>query len=539
MRCAEAPKTGRHERDLRFDRTRLALLGIVALAALARLHDIDRLGIWVDEANTILSARSLSALFDKLRLDSSPPLFYVVLHFWMRVVGDASWALRLLPALIGVVLVACIAWAGRELISRRAGLWAALFAAVSPIQIFYSKQVRMYSLLPLLALLSVTFLLRTLAGGGRRDRALWIVFTILALYTHNFAVYLLLVHGALIALSGRLVPDFRSWALAGTCVALAYAPWIPVLLEQLGNQDHYAWFLEYWENAGPLAVFLHSFLSYSPEQQTVTVKYQVWRGWPTFAVVALAVFGAWRQAGRHGHAVALWPCVYLLVPMAAALLASSWLTPHYVAARVDQMMFPAFALLVGAGVAGLRPALLRVAVMAAIVAVAIASRLGDELGPVDPFVPGNPEEVLLQGERHLAEHVIDRWRPGDVILCTSLSRAPLEYYLGRARIEARLLSFPRDTAAHLGAQNDARWLGDRRALAREATDVLAEARALMGADGRLIVVRVKSPINGFLRQDPLERRFGYRQVEHLGEFRQVAINGGVIEVAIYERVPEG
>jgi len=545
MPSAEGLENERHEGSFRAGWA--APFGVVALAALVRFHDLDGLGIWVDEANTILIAgQSLPVLLDKLRLDSSPPLFYVVLHFWMRVLGDAGWALRLFSALAGVGLVAAIGWAGRELISRRVGLWAALFAAVSPIQAFYSQQVRMYALLPLLALLSVAFLVRYLGGGMRRHYALWVAFTILALYTHNFAIYLLPMDGVLIALSGRLVRGFGRWALAGALISLAYAPWIPFLLEQLGNRDHYAWFVPYWEGAGLSGIVVRSFLSYSPGQEYMLAagmgKLETWGGWPTLGVAALAAFGAWRQAlrwRRCGLADALWPSAYLLVPIGCALIVSSWLTPHYVPGRVDQMMFPAFALLVGAGIAGLRSTPLRVVVVAAIVAVAGWSRPNppDEHRPLTIPIGGVRQKFLPQGsDRELAARVVDRWRPGDVILCTSLTRASLEYYLRRAGVEAGLLSFPRDTAEHLGAQNDARWLADRPALAREAAEVMAQARALAGAHARIIVVRVQSRINGSLEDASLERRFGYEQVEHLGHFMQIG-TGALIEVAIYLSLP--
>ncbi len=545
MPAAEGPENERHAG--RFRAGWAASFAVVALAALLRFHDIDGLGVWVDEANTILIAgQSLPVLLDKLRLDSSPPFFYVVLHFWMRVFGDAGWALRLFSALVGVGLVASIGWAGRGLISRGAGLWAALFAAVSPIQVFYSQQVRMYALLPLLALLSVAFLVRYLGDGQRRHYALWVAFTILALYTHNFAIYLLPVDAVLIALSGQLLRGFGSWALAGALVSLTYAAWIPSFLDQLGSRDHYAWFVPYWEGAGLSGIVVRSFLSYSPGEEYMIAagmgKLAMWRGWPTLGVTLLAAFGAWRLAlrwRRCGLVDALWPSAYLVVPIGSALIVSSWLTPHFVPGRVDQMMFPAFALLVGAGVAGVPSASLRVVVVAAIVAVAGVSRLipPDEYRPLSIPIDGVRQKFRPQGgDRELAARVAERWRPGDVILCTSLTRASLEYYLRRAGIEASLLSFPRDTAEHLGAQDDARWLADRPALAREAAEVVAQARALAVAHGRIIVVRVQSPINESLKDAAWKRRFGYQQVEHLGHFMQIGV-GALIEVAIYQPLP--
>ena len=347
---------------------RAALPAIFGLAIAARLYEIDRLDVWVDEANLILTAKQpLAVLLDKLRLDSSPPLFYLLVHFWILLFGDGSVALRLLSVLAGVGLVGATYWAGKELISRDVGLWGAFVVAASPVQAFFSQQVRMYALLPLLALLAVAFLVRYLREGGRRDFALWLGLTVLALYTHNFSVYLLPVYAVLIALSGQLVRRFGRWLAAATFLALAYLPWIPFLLEQLANRDHYAWYLPTWRVFGPLGSIVVTFFSYSPGMEYVTfndvAQVDEWRGWPAAAVAALAALGAIVLVARYrrrGWVECLWPLVFLFVPMAGAAFLSTLLTPHYVPGRVDQMMFPAFALLVGAGLLGLRPVPLRV-----------------------------------------------------------------------------------------------------------------------------------------------------------------------------------
>ncbi len=513
-------------------RSLLALAAILALAAMARLHAIDALDIWVDEANLILTSKGpLSTLLDRLKLDSSPPLFYLVVHGWIRVFGDGSVALRMLSVVTGLALVATTFWAGRELISLEAGLWAAFFVAVSPIQAFYSQQVRMYSLAAIFALLSVVWIVRYLRDGARRDFAFWMVFTILALYTHNFAIHLLLVHAVLIVLSGSLVRRARSWLLAAAVVSLAYAPWVPILVSQLGNPDHYAWFLFYWNFFGPSGVIENTFLSYSPGAEFLTYAdigdAAVWRGRPALAVVVLAAFGLYAlvvRFGRRSLVRALWPAIFLILPMLSALTASVLLTPHYVPGRVDQMMFPAFALLVGAGLAHLRPTLLRFGAAAAILVIAMLTKL--ELYP-DYHQPG-----LRGSERDLAEMIAERWEPTDAILCTSLTRAPLEYYLGRLGVAARFISYPRDTAAHLGSQNDVRLVSNPNALRREARAVALEARSMTGSEGRLFLIRVPLKVNSLLNHERVTGHLGFLPVEDLGRFKQHG-TGAPIEARVY------
>jgi hypothetical protein len=132
---------------------------------------------------------------------------------------------------------------------------------------------------------------------------------------------------------------------------------------------------------------------------------------------------------------------------------------------------------------------------------------------------------LAGGDRRLAETIGRRAGEGDALLCTSLTRASLAYYLSRpshashARGPLPLFSFPRDTASHLGSQNDARWLADPAALGRELSQSLEAARQALGPDGRLWIARVPEEVNRGLAPPALERR-GWSPTVRLGPYQQ-------------------
>ena len=522
---------------LRPDRTRLALAATLLAALALRAVDLTATGLWIDEANGVLTAeRSLAGLLENLRLDSSPPLFYLLLHAWIALFGDSPLALRLLPVLCGTALVAATAWAGREFASSRVGLVAALYVAVSPVQVHYSQKVRMYALLPLLALVATVLLVRTLRTRSLRDEAGWLIATTLALYTHNFAVHLLPAQALLIVGSGALRREPVRFLRAAAIGALAYAPWLPTALAQLGNGDHYAWFLPYWQAWGAGGVLQRSLLSLSPGGEYVIVAGlrrlgDLWHGVLTLVCIVLAAFGIWRRvAGRPVRALALdvWPLVLFAVPLLSATALSVLGLPSFVPGRVDQMGLPAFALLVAAGLCAIEWAWLRVGLLVALVAVGTFSSLA--LRPVHGDVgwvrEGTRERRFrVEGsEAQLAEAIAARWQPGDVVVFTSLVRAPVAYYLRRAGIDGPFVSFPRDTARHLGSQNDARLLADRGALAREAAAVVARARALAAGGGRIFVVRSLAAVNAPLSDRALEVRFGLARVADLGAYAQEGVN---------------
>ncbi len=133
---------------------------------------------WYDEAFTWLTAhRPMADLITATAADVHPPLWYLL----VRLFSSPAWA-RLLPFVFSVLgLVVYVEILTRLEISDSAQICALALLVLSPMQIFYSADLRMYSLLELLVLVQIYAILT-------RRYWLWGVATLAALYTHNYAV---------------------------------------------------------------------------------------------------------------------------------------------------------------------------------------------------------------------------------------------------------------------------------------------------------------------------------------------------------------
>jgi hypothetical protein len=211
---------------------------VASLTVLAFALRVPNLGraYWIDEGISVgiasHPARQIPAL---LRLDGSPPLFYLVLHVWMRVFGTAPVATHLLPLLVSLIAVPLGYWAGRELFDRRAGLAAAALMATNPFLAWYSTETRMYPIVVVLATVGVVLAARATRERSWRDGAGAVVAFAALLYTHNWGLYLFL---ATTVVLGGLALAYRDrqlagWVAAGAgAVVLLWLPWVPTLLEQ-------------------------------------------------------------------------------------------------------------------------------------------------------------------------------------------------------------------------------------------------------------------------------------------------------------------
>lgn len=197
---------------------------VIVLGALARLRAAHAPFLAPDEALHLqmAGAPSLAEVYRGSLGNAHPPLFVLLLHGWMKIVG-ADWALRLLPVVLGVLaLGAAWSWA-RRLIGENAGLLALALLSLLPSIVLVSSELRGYALLLATSAAALAMLERGLDERSPAALAGFGVFGVLALLSHYAAFR---VVAAAVAYSAvRLIPAPRSRRLiaawASSCAALA------------------------------------------------------------------------------------------------------------------------------------------------------------------------------------------------------------------------------------------------------------------------------------------------------------------------------
>jgi hypothetical protein len=211
---------------------------LVALAALLRAPTLGR-AYWVDEGISVgIAAHPLSQIPGLLRHDGSPPLFYVLLHFWDRAFGTSQVATHLLPYTISLAVVVVAWWSARRLFGRTVALCAALLAATSPFLNWYATETRMYPLVVALGMVAVACAVRASRARSGRDFVVAVVAFVALLYAHNWSLYLFaLTLVALVAWALRRGERAQLWwiALGAGLVVVGYLPWLPTFVYQAGH----------------------------------------------------------------------------------------------------------------------------------------------------------------------------------------------------------------------------------------------------------------------------------------------------------------
>ena len=130
------------------------LLAILLVALLLRIFQLDAESLWLDEVYSVNWGNHDFVQILGLSIQNRhPPLYLLLLHYWMQLFGDSEFSVRLPSVFFGVFSVAMLYKVGTLLFNKWTGLISAFIMAISAYQIYYSQEARAYTMTILLALL--------------------------------------------------------------------------------------------------------------------------------------------------------------------------------------------------------------------------------------------------------------------------------------------------------------------------------------------------------------------------------------------------
>ena len=213
------------QRNLRF----AALIVVLAIYTAARFWNLTASCLWFDEIFSVHAAeQSWRAILHFVALDLiHPPLFYIVLKVWIAIGGESLFWLRLLPVIFSVLAIVPFSKLCREL---GFGFWTSTLAmflvSVNGSLIKYAQEVRMYSMLMCVSLMSIWLFMRYFQKG-KGMIALTLINLVLA-YTHYFGWLVIISEVTAILALQRI--KWRPVLGMLSITAVGFLPWIIAVL---------------------------------------------------------------------------------------------------------------------------------------------------------------------------------------------------------------------------------------------------------------------------------------------------------------------
>ena len=144
--------------------------------------------VWMDEAFTAsLVHTDLAGVLERSMNDTLPPLYNIVLWLMTQIFGYRLPVMKItsvIPMILTIVL-------GAVTVRRRFGfkksLLFMLFVTFMPLMLYFGVEIRMYSLGFFFATGSWIYAYETVVEPSSKNRILFILFSVLAGYSHHFA----------------------------------------------------------------------------------------------------------------------------------------------------------------------------------------------------------------------------------------------------------------------------------------------------------------------------------------------------------------
>jgi hypothetical protein len=415
----------------------VVFVGLVVTAGVV-LRFWTRSAMWLDEALTVNIARlPLHQIPGALKRDGAPPLYYVLLHFWMKVFGSSDVGARSLSGVISVATLP-VAWLAARRFAGRTAAWVVLILlASSPFAVYYATEVRMYSLVMLLTACGVLALQRALEHPRPGNLVATAAVTGLLLYSQYWALYLVaaaVVWLVLLWWRGRAALRANArWVLGAIVVGIiTFLPWVPTFYFQSRHTG------TPWAPPANYSAIINAITGFTDNQATnssagsnqgrlLAIFY--------FLLAFLAVFGAARdryhveldiRTRRPSRGMAFVVFATLAAAVTGGLLTSSAFSPRYAS-----VVYVPLLLLVGLGALTLIDVRVRTAIMA------IAAVAGLALAVENVWTPRTQAPGVAR--------VLDtEARPGDLVaFCPDQLGPSVARLVAPGRLQ--MTTFPRGT----------------------------------------------------------------------------------------------
>ena len=233
----------------------LIYLIIILLGFSLRFYNLAKESLWLDEVvGSILSAKQPINNLLNPNIDMPINAYHLILHYWIQIFGQSEFSIRFPALIFGVLSIFMIYKLGKFLFNQEVGLLSALMLAVSPFQIHYSQEVRPYSLLMLLSLISTYYFVKFIKSNdkknfhrkfslfhkilnfikNKKNIEIYIASTLMGIYTHYFIFFILIfqnIYFFMYNIKNKNVA--KNWIISQCIIVLVFLLYNPYFLKQI------------------------------------------------------------------------------------------------------------------------------------------------------------------------------------------------------------------------------------------------------------------------------------------------------------------
>jgi mannosyltransferase len=249
---------------------------LLALNLVLKFPGISANGLSLDEPFSVYNAQlDIGSLISFLNTGNNPPLFELLLHYWIGWTGIGLIAVRFLPYVFSCLSAVGVFFLGKKISSAETGLGGALLFTCSSFNMYFAHEARVYSLFTLLSCASLYYYCCLLKDKSRKGFIGLLLSNVLLLFSHYFGIW---VVGGELLLTFLLFREnkgaFRKVIIVFGGTLIVFFPLLVIFLSRVKDTLHRGT----WMKAPPLDGFYENLRKFSNE--------------PVPAVIFLVLIGA-------------------------------------------------------------------------------------------------------------------------------------------------------------------------------------------------------------------------------------------------------
>ncbi len=288
-------------------------------------------GLWRDEAFSVfLAERGIAGIVTTTVHDFNPPLYYILLYFWMGIFGQSEVSIRSISVIFFVLSVFCV-YEVFKLVFKKSHFQSAIYTTIfafNPLLVYYAFEARMYTMLLFFALASTYFLLKN-------ESKYYLLVVLLGLYTHFFMMLVVASQFLyLVLVEWRNEKQFlkNQFLRLQVVSGLLFIPWLVYFLSQNSSVSGEFWIEQLKDEENKLIpAYLFSGMDkdyYAPVEWNKALA-SILKNFSIFAwlTMFIGVFFSWKKDTLPKPHLLFF--ISFVVPVFAVLLASEYFKPLF------------------------------------------------------------------------------------------------------------------------------------------------------------------------------------------------------------------
>lgn len=227
---------------LNLKNSRLILVLLILLNFIVKIFFISNNSIGGDEPFSIYHAQmNILSIINLLLSGNNPPLYEILLHFWIKLFGISALSVRFPSLLFSCVTLVFIYKIGKDFFNLRVAFYACMFFIFSNYQISFAHEARVYALFGMLTAMSMYYYLNITSTTELKISTIivFILINTLIIYAHYFGFFVLTIQFLHFITNKQLIHKY--WKLflsSAVSISLLYAPWMRILLTRFSDSAH-------------------------------------------------------------------------------------------------------------------------------------------------------------------------------------------------------------------------------------------------------------------------------------------------------------